>query len=343
MSFSISEKYPELVSLTTKNVGDMINIALEHTSNHNAVVIFDTDTELTQIITEGYRNALPEARFINFSETPKEDVILAFDSLLPHDLVVLIQSTDFRLNEFRIRIHLFQKELKVIDHQHLYRNDPDSWITYIHAIAYDPSWYRTIGPKLKNIIDASQALRFVAPDGELLFTNGFESSKLNIGDYREMKNIGGTFPIGEVFTEAKELQNANGAMYIYAFAGTDYHIHMHDPFRVDIKDGLVVGWSSNTPVLFTEVIAQIQKNERAIIREIGFGLNRAITRENYVKDITAFERLVGVHFSLGEKHTVYKKQGITPDKTRFHVDVFPVIESVFADEKLIFQDDMYVV
>jgi hypothetical protein len=83
--------------------------------------------------------------------------------------------------------------------------------------------------------------------------------------------------------------------------------------------------------------------ERPLVREIGFGLNRAITREQYVLDISAYERIHGLHFSLGEKHSVYKKPGITSDKSRFHVDVFPVVDTVTVDGSLLFDGTSYLV
>ncbi|MFZ2252925.1 MAG: hypothetical protein WAW13_01975 [Minisyncoccia bacterium] len=339
----MENQHEKLVALATKNIGDMVSIALEHDDSHKALVIYDTENELTEILAEAYRMVLPKAEFLDFSSLEKEEIIATFDALSPRDLVVLIQSSDFRLNEFRIRIHLFQQKLKVIDHQHLYRNEPDSWQTYINALAYDPSWYRHIGIKLKEILSTSEIIQFESGTHTLSISGGVEIPKLNIGDYTGMENIGGTFPIGEVFTEGKDLSRMNGSLCIYAFAGTDYHINMHEPFRVDIENGIVVGWADNTPDSFEDVVNQVKTNERALIREIGFGLNRAITRDHYLKDITAFERILGIHFSMGEKHTVYKKAGIVADKTRYHVDLFPVIDRVFADEKLIFENNEYLV
>ncbi len=332
-----------LVAKATQNVHDIVHIAIEHTPSHKALVVFDTENELTNILTEAYQNVLPDAEFVNFTTSTREDIIAKFDALAPRDLVVLIQSSDFRLNEFRIRIQLFQRKLKVIDHLHLYRNTPDSWETYIDAIAYDPSWYRVVGPKLKHILENTKILRICTPTSELRVTGELEIPKLNIGDYTDMENIGGTFPIGEVFTEAKNLAHMNGSIMVYAFADADFHIGMYEPFRVDIQDGLIVGWDDATPLSFTDVVKQVTQSERPIIREIGFGLNRAITRDAYLKDITAFERILGMHFSLGEKHTVYKKEGIKADKTRFHVDLFPVVTEVYADEVCIFKDGAYTV
>jgi hypothetical protein len=330
-----------LIEQATTNVRDTLSLAIEHTEPHKALVVYDTEHELTRILTEAYRNALPDATFIDFNTRTREEIIALFDTLAPRDLVVLIQTNDFRLNEFRIRIQLFQRKLKVIDHRHLYRHAQETWETYINALAYDPTWYRGVGSRLKKKLETIEILRVVQGDNELIVRGGLEIPKPNLGDYTGMENIGGTFPIGEVFTEAKDLSAVSGSLMIYAFADTDFHIQMYDPFRIDIEQGLVTGWGNNTPKSFARVVAEIRTHERAIIREVGFGLNRAITAETPLSDITAFERTLGLHFSLGEKHTVYKKAGITADKTRYHVDLFPVVSEVYADDVLLFKDGIY--
>lgn len=330
-----------LTADATRNVNDILTHAIQHAPEQRALVVYDTDSELARILTTAYRNVLPDATYLDFNEHTKEEIVAAFDTLSPRDLVILIQSMDFRLNEFRIRIYLFQKKLKVIDHMHLSRNTEDSWKTYVDALAYDPEWYRTTGRELKSILTQADTLRIQTGDAILTLEGGMEEPKLNIGDYTGMENIGGTFPIGEVFTEAKDLSKLNGSLMIYAFADKSFHISMHEPFRIDIKDGSLVGWSENAPQSFIEIAREVESNERPMIREVGFGLNRAITREHYLNDITAFERTLGMHFSLGEKHTVFKKEGIKADKTRYHVDLFPVTDLVYADDRLIFTDHQY--
>lgn len=332
----------QLTKTATTHIRNIVSIALEYTPPAGALVVYDDENELTRIITSAYRVVLPDAHFVDFNAHTKEEIIALFDALHPRDLVVLIQSTDFRLNEFRIRIQLFQRKLKVIDHLHLYRNTPDSWETYINALAYDPTWYRGTGKKLKEVLEHTETLKICSDQTELVVTGGLEVPKLNIGDYTGMENIGGTFPIGEVFTEARDLRCMNGSLMVYAFADADYHTAMYEPFKININDGIVTSWDTSAPASFSNIVAQVLTNERALIREIGFGLNRAITREHYLKDITAFERILGLHFSLGEKHTVYKKQGITADKTRYHVDLFPLVTHVYADNTLIFEHETFV-
>lgn len=333
----------ELLATATKNVRDMITLAIEHKAPEKALVVYDTQYGLTNILTEAYRAALPDATFVDFDKTDKAEIIAAFDAMAPSDLVVLIQSSNFLLNEFRIRLRLFQLKLKVIEHTHLHRNKEAVWDVYINALAYDPSWYRVIGPKLQAKLAGTEELRIQSGPHELVVTGGLESPKPNLGDYRGMENIGGTFPIGEVFTESKDFSKMNGSVLIYAYAGGDFTVQMYEPFRIDIKEGVVVGWAEDAPQSFVDIVKVIRDYERPLIREIGFGLNRAITKERYIEDITAFERILGMHLSMGEKHSVFKKEDITTHKTKFHVDLFPAVDRTIADGVTIFENRQYLV
>jgi len=337
------DRIATLTELATRHVGDIVRDSLLYQAPAKALVVYDTSAGLARILTEAYRAILPNATFIDFDTVTKEDIISAFNAMEPHDLVVLIQSSNFLLNEFRIRLHLFSKKLKVIEHMHLYRNTEDIWDVYIEALSYDTSWYRTIGPRLKAKLENINELRIHAGESTLSFLGGVESPKLNIGDYAEMENKGGTFPIGEVFTEGKDFSRVSGSAMIYAFAGGDFCVNMHKPFRIDITEGIVTGWNTTAPQSFIDIVTMIRGYERPLIREIGFGLNRAITRERYPQDITAFERILGLHLSMGEKHSVYKKEGIPTHKTKFHVDLFPVADTITADGVPIFKDGSYLV
>ena len=370
----------DLIQTAAKNVSDILEYSIKFDPEINqALVVFDTQNELTKIITEAYKIALPEAKFLDFEATENKEIITQFDSLNPQDLVVLIQTGSFRLDEFRIRIHLFNQKLKVIEHLHLYRNSPQTWPIYVNSLAYDKNWYGKMGPALKEKLVGCNTLvikttnqvaaantpsglqpgthlggEFLSSDShqiltvenspvtsEITVTGGLEIPKLNTGDYTGMENVGGTFPIGEVFTESKILENLNGSFWVYAFADSNFEIIMPEIFEVNILNGLVESWSENAPKEFVEVIENIRKVERSIVREIGFGLNRAMLKTLPLGDITAFERIVGVHLSLGEKHSVYKKAGITTHKSRFHVDLFLQTQQVLVDGQVIFQDGEY--
>jgi aminopeptidase len=331
----------ELVDIATTNIQDILQHSVKITPANRALVIYDTEYELTNILTAGYitafENLQTTVEYHDFntltdSGTDHTKVKQLFDNLSPGDLVVLIQTSNFRLNDFRIRIQLFAQHLRVIEHGRLYRNSPDTFDVYLNSLKYDTDermWYTTMKNQLTDQLTSASHLKFNTLGSELL-VGELEMPKPNIGDYTGMENIGGTFPIGEVFTEAKDFSTMNGSVYIYAFADRDFNVSYHEPFRLDISEGLVIGYGDNTPQEFIDILNLIKSFERPLIREIGFGLNRAMTKERPLGDITAFERILGIHFSLGEKHSVYKKPGITTHKTKFHVDLFLTIEQVSA-------------
>jgi aminopeptidase len=333
----------ELTQKATQNINDILSFSIKFDINGDskALVIYDTQNGLTDIITEAYKNSIPNARFIDFDTLDKESALKEFRKMNPNDLVVLIQTGNFRLDDFRIRLHLFEQKLRVIEHMHLYRNSEDVWDVYVDSLAYDTNWYPVIGKKLSSKLESTKTLQIKSKEAILEVQNGLEIPKPNLGDYTSMNNVGGTFPIGEVFTEAKNFEDMNGSVYIYAFADKEFNISMHKPFRIDISKGIVVGFGEDAPQMFVDVWNTVKQSERALIREVGFGLNRAITKERYLGDITAFERILGLHMSMGEKHSVYKKEGIIAKKSRFHVDLFLATDQVLCDGEVIFEDGEY--
>lgn len=313
-----------------KNAEDIVKLAIKHDPSRKAMVVFDVHSELSRILTEAYRQVLPKAAFLDFDTTSKTDILAAIELLDPRDLVVLIQSKNFRLDDFRIRIELYKRGLAVIEHVYLERGVDERQISiYLDALAYDPTYYLPLGHSVKEKIDAAKVIKVFCKDTVLTYEGGMEPSKLNIGDYTDMKNTGGTFPIGEVFSEPHDLAGVNGEVKLFAYAGTDHLVQIHEPFIARIEQGVVV--SHEGPASFQEVLDQISAEEKILVREFGVGLNPAMDRERFLQDITAFERQRGLHLSLGEKHGIYKKPGFNPKKTLYHIDVFVDVERIEID------------
>ncbi len=329
----------QLTQTAANHLRDILLHAIVHDPAQTAVVIYDTQCPLAVTLTKAYQHVLPAARYVHFETVTNEDVFALFDTLAPGDLVVLIQSTSFRMKDFRIRVELFEKFIKVIEHPYLARMPGQQSVYYIDSLAYDPAYYRGVGHALKGRIDsASQAV--VDSDGEQLRFNGpLEPAKLNIGDYTHMKNIGGQFPIGEVFTEAKTLESVSGRVRIYAFADSGFNVSFPEqPITLVIHEGRVTQVIDSTPAL-DEVLAKIRADEGEVwLRELGFGMNRAFSRERVVSDIGTYERLCGIHLSLGAKHGVYKKPNFKRGKMWHHIDVFAITHAVYLDETRVFQD-----
>ena len=67
-------------------------------------------------------------------------------------------------------------------------------------------------------------------------------------------------------------------------------------------------------------------------------MNRALTKHRTVSDIGTYERMCGIHLSLGAKHAVYKKPNFARKQAKHHVDVFAVTECVTLDDQVVYQD-----
>lgn len=327
------------VHLAAKHVADILTLAIKHDPKHAALVVFDEQCQLATTLTNAYRQCLPTAKFINFDTTTHANILANFELLKAGDLVVLIQSSSFRLGVFRIRIELFNQSLKVIEHPHLGRMIGPEQDYYIDALAYDAHYYHHTGNALKNLIDQSNKGIVDSGGEQLIFDSPFESAKLNIGDYTGMKNIGGQFPIGEVFTEAEVLEAVNGRVRIFAFGDTSFSVNRPpQPITLVIEKGRVVNTVNSTPA-FELVLANIRADEDEVwLRELGFGMNRAFSQDRTVTDIGTYERMCGVHLSLGAKHNVYKKSNFKRSNVWHHVDVFAVTQAVYLDDKVIYKE-----
>jgi aminopeptidase len=341
---SITQVPAEAVHQAAQHVEDILTYAFEHGPSAKILIVFDKDSPLAIGLTAAYREARPDSLFVEFDSADPDNVLAAIDALEAGDLVVLIQSTSFRLDAFRIRIELFSRRLKVIEHPHLVRMPGRQAELYLDALAYDPVYYRGVGNALKQRIDSATECVLHSRGDQLLFPAGFEVAKQNIGDYRKLPNSGGQYPIGEVFTESKDLEAVHGRVQISNFGDTAFTVNTPDqPITLVVEAGRIASTENSTPE-FDRVLEAIRKLEDQVwLRELGLGLNRAFTPSRMVSDIGSYERMCGVHLSLGAKHPAFNKPQIRKRAARFHVDVFAITESVTIDGEEVFREGAWCV
>lgn len=338
---------PETLNQAERYVRDILALSMEHTEAQAALLVYDEQCELARALGESYQRALPKAVTLNFDQVTPAQIFAEFDRLRPKDLVVLIQSTNFRLEAFRIRVELFKRELKVIEHPHLSRMlGAEQARFYIESLAYDSAYYRGVGRALKEKVDQAPHGVVDTGDGDqLVFASPFESAKLNIGDYTGMRNIGGQFPIGEVFTEAKDLEAVNGRIKVPVFGDTTFSVNKPEkPITLVVAKGRVIEAIDSTEE-FDKVLSNIRADEggEVWVRELGFGMNRSFTKDRMVNDIGTYERMCGIHLSLGAKHGLYKKPYFEGKTMKHHVDVFAATEKVLLGAEVVYRDGQWVV
>ena len=328
-----------------RHVHDIVFTAIAHDPEQAALIVSDTECPLAGVLADVYALALPSARSIHVETVDNETVMNAFAALPAGSLVVLVQSTHFRLDAYRLRVQLFNQGLKVIEHVHLARMVDEQARLYIDSLAYDSEYYRGTGTALKAKMDAASSARVVSHGGDALyFDSALELAKMNIGDYRAMNNVGGQFPIGEVFTEARDLTSVHGRAKVFVFGDTTFHCNWPEQaITLVIEAGRVVAVENSTPH-FDDVLSKIREVEGEVwIRELGLGMNRAFSETRRVSDIGTFERMCGIHLSLGAKHGSYNKPQFKRKDTRFHIDVFVESAAVYMGDELIFSDGRWLV
>lgn len=320
-------------------------------------VLYDQNNELTRLLARAYRRFIDDhqltaaqATFLNFHDDTPDAILARLWSLKAHDSVILIQSQQFRLSDYRIRLELFKRSIRSIEHVHLEIIAPAEYAPYVAALAFSPKEYGALAYTLKDIVDRAEEIVVESRDGSrCVYSAGMQECKLNIGDYRHMAQVGGTYPIGEVFSESKQLAGVNGRMTLFGYPSLAKQLVLVDPpIRIEFREGVLqFDPTADPPILpehatpeFLDLLGLIRSGEGEIsLREFGMGLNRGMSRERTVADIFAFERQHGLHISLGKKHNVFKADGIKGKQTTFHIDVFVDCKTITCDGVKLFDND----
>ena len=348
----------------SENCSKIVTENFKITKDNKVLIFYDNVCPLSKIVADGYALACTELGFnfevFNFYEfggldNPDlldENHMVEFDDekvkakvedLTAGDLVVLSQSSSFRMSKYRWRNLLHDLDLKVAEHAHMRMNDDSETNTYIESLNYDLPYYKKTAAFLREKIEKSKSIKLVSKSGKVIEFSG-EMDKIyeNAANFEGKKDWGSRFPVGEIFTESLDLSTVNGEFEIYAFPRLDHKTVLCEQFTCIVEGGFIV--SHNGPKEFEELFKLLQaENPEGVcfIRELGMGMNRGIKRDTRLGDISSFERHQGVHFSLGMKHGIYRKKLIKQYGKKFyqryHIDVFVDADQIIIDGVKVFQ------
>lgn len=305
------------------------------------VLVFDRDSYLSRIISDSYIENLSEyenVEIIDFSDTDKDLLKEKLLWLEKNSTVMLVQSTNFRLDDFRIRLSLQKLWVGCLEHNHLSYILQDESETYINSIMYKTPELLSVSNSLKSKIESWDKLTFKAKNWSILeITGWFEEMKQNTWVY-DIENRGSTLPFWENFTESKVFDNVNGELSIYAFPDLSYKVNFVEPFTIKIEKSIIISYSENTPKSFIELLDMIKNSEdwEVMVRELWFWLNDSITDINKLSDVNAYERKLWFHISIWKKHGIYRKKLHKKITQRYHIDIFPDLDYISLDWEVIF-------
>ncbi len=257
--------------------------------------------------------------------------------------VILVQSTNFRLDGFRIRLNLKNAWVGCLEHAHLGYIHDDQMENYIDSISYHTPYYEALSDWFHNIAQDADILEMKTHDGNTLRVEWwFEDIKRNTWDF-SWKYRWGNFPIGENFTEAKDFDRVNGKFTIFAFPDENFQVVFVEPFLVEVVESKLTCTDPNCPEQFRALLDKIAASEdgEVFVRELGFGMNRGISKEKQLSDIGAYERVTWFHMSLGKKHQIYRKKIHKSVSQRYHIDIFPHVDTISIDGNIVFENEQY--
>ena len=347
-----------------ENCSKIITENFKITHENRVLIFFDNVCPLSFIIAKGYVKACEALKIdfeiINFyefgglddpesldevalSNFDDEKVKAKVEELNAGDLVILSQSSSFRMSKYRWRNLLHDLDLKVAEHAHMKMNEEIEYNTYINSLSYDLPHYKKVSGFLKEKIEKANSIKLISDSGKVLeFSGKMDKVYENAANFEDKKDWGSRFPVGEVFTESLDLSTLNGEFEIYAFPKLDHKTELCENFTCKVEGGFIV--SHNGPEKFDEIFKLLQaENPEGVcfIRELGLGMNRGIKRDTRLGDISSYERHEGVHFSLGMKHGIYRKKLIPQYGKKFyqryHIDVFVGVSEILIDDEKVFE------
>jgi len=289
----IEQKFLE----ATKNILEKnLEIIKKPYSEKKVVLVYDDKSLLSRSLSKWYIDNLKNynnSEVINFENIEKEELKNKLLWLEENSTVILVSSTNFRLDNFRIRLNLHNAWIGCLEHNHLWYMKDEELENYADAIEYRTPYYIKLSNELKNISDNANTLEIECNDWSILkFEWWFEDMKQNTWDYT-WKRRGWWFPIWENFTEILDFNKCNWELSIYAYPDEKLQVDFVKPFKVKINKSILTCEDTNCPEYFRVILDKITKDEdwEVLLREIWFWLNPWITKEKVLSDVNAFERI----------------------------------------------------
>ncbi|MBM3282535.1 MAG: hypothetical protein FJY86_04330 [Candidatus Diapherotrites archaeon] len=340
-----------LFARLAQNTSDIVFKHFATKPENHVMIIYDTQCELSRNLKEAYEKALHshvKKSFVDFDSHPVEEIEACAGSLHVNDVVILIQSLSFRVSVYRWRLELFDKGLKVGEHVRLSQILAHEIPNYVSCLTYDYLHTQPLSQKLEKLLNETSHIKVECQKGSVLeFTSRMEKPVINLGDFDTGKVKGGYFPVGEIFSEAKDIEQVNGRVEVFAFPGEDHQmVFTPKPFVVEIKNGYVE--DGVFPEEFQPLVQMMRTENpdgKIPVREFGLGLNRGLSKEKRLTEATAWERVAGLHLSLGWKHGAYLKKFKAQKELnqRYHVDIYPDVKRMWISDTLIYENGKFVI
>ncbi|MFZ2256257.1 MAG: hypothetical protein WAW59_00105 [Patescibacteria group bacterium] len=156
--------------ITAHNIDENKRVGLDHHEVLTVTTTTDTSleqkTQSEQILpsSEGQTQEIQEQLIDLEIESIKNELI----SLPKDSIVILVQSTNFRLSTFRIRLELFHRGIHVVEHNHLSYIPETQFDTFIDCLQYRTPEYVRLERTFRELAESAETTRVQSVNGEFL-------------------------------------------------------------------------------------------------------------------------------------------------------------------------------
>ncbi len=146
----------------------MINPDNPHAVEQNRVI---TSHNIAENITVGldHHTKYEVTSEVTINQDPQiESIKNELTSLPKNSIVILVQSTNFRLSTFRIRLELFHRGVHVVEHNHLAYIKPNELDTFMHSLVYRTPEYVRQHNEFSRLSKVANETKIISNNGSVL-------------------------------------------------------------------------------------------------------------------------------------------------------------------------------
>lgn len=148
--------------------GGMINPENPHSKGQNRVITSHNITENITVGLDHHKKFDVTSEDIIDIDPQIESIKDSLTSLPKNSIVILVQSTNFRLSTFRIRLELFHRGIHVVEHNHLAYIKESEFDTFINSLVYRTDEYVRLEQEFTHLTKDVKETKIISSNGSVL-------------------------------------------------------------------------------------------------------------------------------------------------------------------------------
>jgi len=148
--------------------GGMVNPENPHIQTQNRIITSHNVSENIEVWLDHHKKLEVKSEEVLGIDPQIESIKNELISLPKDSIVILVQSTNFRLSTFRIRLELFHRWIHVVEHNHLAYIPENQFDTFINSLMYRTDEYLRLENTFSELAKDAKTTRIQSVNGSNL-------------------------------------------------------------------------------------------------------------------------------------------------------------------------------